>query len=409
MAICTRVFERLHNESVPHFLWRLGQLKDNDPSISWGDVALSMNRECYGDDVNSYKGTDSYRKLYQSAKIFYDDGVFENEVDDKHIENLKNLKDELFKERKKLSDQRREYNKQLTEDARAEHLFEELTSIADKMNYEKPLEYRPTIFPENRTKEALLILNDWHYGMVTDNVWNKYNVEICKERVKTLIEYTKEYLRNNNISVLHIAMLGDAAHGGIHVSCRVQSEEDVCDQIMHVSELLAETVNELSETVNKVNVYSCYGNHLRTIQKKDDSIHSDNMEKLIPWWMKQRLANNPKVSIITSNYYEFIRLNILGSEICCVHGDLDDFRSLGVTMNTLFNKVYGDTIDYTISADKHHLQEFENFGIESILVGALCGTDDYASNRRLYSDPRQTLMIFNDVYGRECTYNIPLL
>lgn len=34
--------------------------------------------------------------------------------------------------------------------------------------------------------------------------------------------------------------------------------------------------------------------------------------------------------------------------------------------------------------------------------------DEHSNNGRLYSRPGQTLMIFNDVYGREATYNIPL-
>ena len=50
----------------------------------------------------------------------------------------------------------------------------------------------------------------------------------------------------------------------------------------------------------------------------------------------------------------------------------------------------------------------EKFDIESILVRSLCGADEYSNNGRLYSRPGQTLMIFNDIYGREATYNVPL-
>lgn len=79
---------------------------------------------------------------------------------------------------------------------------------------------------------------------------------------------------------------------------------------MHVSELIAEAVNDLSSIVNSVVVYSCYGNHLRTVQNKKDSVHSDNIEKIVPWWLKQRLQNNPKIVITESEYKEFTKLNI---------------------------------------------------------------------------------------------------
>lgn len=403
------MLEKNINENEEQYLWRLGELKmSGESDISWDEITDIINNELYGDDYENYKGSSAYRKAYQNAKRFYDAGVFDNNTNDNHINLLRTEQEKLFKERKKYYDQRREYNKVLASDARAEHLSEELVKAANNLATVKPLDFSPCEFPELNNKEGLLLLSDWHYGMITENIWNTYNTDICRWRVQSLVEYVKHYIAEHKITTLHVVLLGDAAHGAIHVGCRVQSEEDTCDQLMAVSELLAETISELSSSVNTVKVYSCYGNHLRTIQNKNESIHSDNMEKIIPWWLKERLKNNTKVEIIESQYKEFTRLNILGSEICCVHGDLDNFKNLGVTVNTLFNRLYGDSIDYTISGDKHHLEEFESFGIESILVSSLCGTDEYANNKRLYSTAGQTFIVFNDDYGRECTYHIPL-
>jgi hypothetical protein len=79
-----------------------------------------------------------------------------------------------------------------------------------------------------------------------------------------------------------------------------------------------------------------------------------------------------------------------------------------MTVNALFTKKYGKSIDYTFSADKHHAESFEQFGIESTLVGSLCGTDEYANNKRLYSNPMQTMCIFTPDDGKLCSYNIKL-
>lgn len=69
-----------------------------------------------------------------------------------------------------------------------------------------------------------------------------------------------------------------------------------------------------------------------------------------------------------------------------LHGDLEkNFKDIGVVINSIFSRKYGETIDYTISGDKHHLEEFEQFGIESVLIRSLAGTDDYANEHRLYS------------------------
>ena len=385
------------------------------------DKAQKISDVDWNDIVEKYNLNVHYDTLRKSSQ-FITGGSFASEYfkwkesqrnsddkEDSYFKELQVQKDTIYKEKRKLYDQRREYNKLLISDARAEHLCDELVKSANTLNDEKPLVFKEKWFKPNTHKQAVLCWADWHYGMVTDNIWNTYNTEICRERVKNLVEITKEFIELNKIDVLTILTLGDFAHGCIHTGCRVQSEEDVCDQLMHVAELMAEAINELSSVVNHIDVYSCYGNHMRTIQNKNDSIHSDNMEKVIPWWLRQRLQNNTKVEIIESEYKEFTRVNILGTHICAVHGDLErDFKKIGVTINTIFSKKFGETIDYTISADKHHIEEFEQMGIKSVLVPCLCGTDDHANNGRLYSDAGQTLIIFNDVYGRESTYHIPL-
>lgn len=394
------------NETEEQFLWRIGQMVDSGQIESWKSINNIVNKEL-GIEEDRWRDESAFRKRYQAAKHFYDN-CFSKMESDTYVKEMKVITDRLYKERKKFYDQKREYNKLLTSDARAEHLTEEIILAANRLNEFNPLVFENKYFDSNVHKEALIAFSDWHYGMITDNIWNKYDTKICKQRVKKFVEIAKEFLELNNIGVLNIVMLGDAANGAIHVSCRVKSEEDTCDQLMHVSEIMAEAINELSNAVNKVNVYSCYGNHLRTIQDRNNSVHSDNMEKIIPWWLKQRLKDNYKVNIIESEYKEFTKLNILGFNICCIHGDLENFKNIGTTVNTIFSRKFGETIDYTISGDKHHLEEFEQFDIESILIRSLCGTDDYANNKRLYSKPGQTLMIFNDVYGRESTYHIPL-
>ena len=101
-------------------------------------------------------------------------------------------------------------------------------------------------------------------------------------------------------------------------------------------------------------------------------------------------------------------MNVCGYNICCTHGDLDNIRYFGVTMNTIFTRLYGSAIDYTVSADKHHIEQLDRLGIDSTIVPALCGTDGYANDKRLYSNPAQTIMVFNPEYGKDAVYNVRL-
>ena len=401
------ILRKLPEENEDQYIWKVGQAKDTGLLAStWEELAPRLNTEL-GIDETEWRGSSAFRKAYRWMQRAYDNVFRQNGFIGTRGDDLDTKTQELFKAKKQFEDQRREWKKLVTKDARFDHLTNKMISAVNHLCDVKPLTFNNTPITFSY-KDAVLCLADWHLGMVTDNIWNQYNVEICYQRVVQLVEKTVRYLRQHDIDTLHILLLGDAAHGAIHTSCRVASEEEVCDQLMRVSELIAEVVNKLSEEVTEVKVYSTYGNHLRTIQNKNDSSHSDNMEKIIPWYLEQRLQNNNRVNIIRSDYYEFIYLNVFGYDIVAAHGDLEKFKSFGITVNTLFTKKYGKTIDYTISADKHHIEEFETMGIESILVRSLCGTDAYANNIRAYSAPGQTLMIFSPEEGRECTYNIKL-
>ena len=373
--------------------------------MTWDELAEVFNKELREEDTGY--NSSAYRKPYQQAKEYYQD-VFSKMIDGQYSKEILIQKDELYRIKAQVRDQRREYNKLQVSDARADHLTDELLEVARNLNKEKPLNFNKYII-ETSNKEAIICFADWHYGMITDNIFNIYNTQICRERVEKFIAKAIKHIKLHKPNKLHVLLLGDSAHGAIHTGVRVSSEEDTCDQLMHVAEIMAEAIDRLASEVNNTLVYSTYGNHLRTIQDKKDSIHSDNMEKIVPWWLKQRFEKRSDIEIVYADFKEFIKLNVLGYNICCTHGDLDNIKNLGITVNTIFTKLFNETIDYTISADKHHLEEFESFGIESILVRSLCGTDDYANDHRLYSKAGQSLFIFSkEEDGRECTYNIKL-
>ena len=278
-------------ESEEQYIYRICSMKETS-GMTWQQIADIINAA-----LNHNFGESAYRKRYQMFQQGLKACESQIFTDDEYLKKIQAEKDELYKVKKQFQDQRREYNKLLASDARAEHLTEKLIEAAENLNKNKFLSTNQNLSITSNN-EAVLVLTDWHFGMVTDNIWNKYNTEICVERVNILFQKTSMYLRQHNIKTLHIVLLGDFIHGAIHTSARVASEEDTCDQLMKVSEILAELINGLSQSTNNVYVYSTYGNHARTVQNKNDSIHSDNMEKVIPWWIKHRLSANPKVHVV---------------------------------------------------------------------------------------------------------------
>lgn len=328
------------------------------------------------------------------------------------IAGISSEKAELEKERRRLFDQRREYNKLLIADGRAEHLYSSLANAANRLN-----ETVGRIFDFNTQEvydeccsfgnnEAIVVFSDWHYGMIADNEFNKYNTQICKERVRSVVDAAISRIKLHRCRKLHVVVLGDMIHGAIHCSARVASEELVCDQLMQVSEILAQAIIALSNTVEDTEVYITYGNHARVVPNKSESIHRDNIERIIPWWLQQRFSQIEHITVNADNGSEFVLLNVCGHDICAVHGDLDSVKSSPRLLSTLFHKRRGMNIEYIILGDKHHFEGFEELGVTAQICGSLCGADDYANGKRLFSTPSQMLIIVNNDVGVDAEYKI---
>lgn len=385
-----------------------GKLVDKTMTEPYED----LSEEIFGEG-NAYSASEVRKRLYGMKRLF---DVIDNEstivgqVEDFICTPAFDEEDEkvlkLKKEQQKLRDQRREYTKVLASDSRSEYLYDRLAEAVSKLDStvgRLTFRVKPATVSEN---EAVLVFGDWHYGLVTTNVYNRYNASICRARVQDIVNQAVERITLHQCRALHIVVLGDLFHGAIHTSTRVASEELVCDQIMQVSEILAQAVGELSQYVENTYVYITYGNHGRTVQKKKDSIHRDNMERIVPWWLSQRLKDSESIHVTKDNGTEFLFIDAAGHEICASHGDNDSVKNSPRLLTALFYKRFGKNIEYVLLGDKHHHESFEELGVTAVVCGSLCGSDDYANGKRLYSTPSQLLLIVSPYVGIDAEYKL---
>lgn len=322
----------------------------------------------------------------------------------------KHLEDKIVefkKEQQKFFDQRREFNKLVSQEARVEHLHSKVVEAAGKLQpLGKLIETHLDTAPITGDNEAILVLSDWHFGMVTRNVFNEYNIEICTQRVNNIVDKAITRILLNGCRKLHIVVLGDLIHGNCHVSARVASEEVAVEQLMHVSELLAQAIAAMSAYVDETYVYSTYGNHARAVANKKDSIHRDNLERCVEWWLTERFSSVPNVTVVKGETGEFLFVNACGHDICASHGDLDSVRTSPRLLPALFNKKYGKNVEHILIGDKHHHESFEELGVTATICGSLCGADDYANDKRLYSTPSQLMLIVTQEDGVDAEYRL---
>lgn len=399
--------ERLHDETEFQHHKRIVYGKLIDKTLNDIDYT-TLSKYLYGKE---YSEDVARRMFYGSCRTLklVDESTIRNISDDDVMNEVEMKIHELKRESQKCRDQRRELNKMLSSEGRFEYMCDKLADAAKYLNNTMPL-ITTSVGEVDSRNEAILVLTDWHYGLVTSNVANEYDVDICNRRVDYVINKAIERIKLHNCRKLHVIILGDMIHGAIHTSARVASEELTCEQLMHVSELIAQSLIHLSDHVPEMNVYVTYGNHARVIPNKSESIHRDNFERIIPWWLEQRLGTNSNINIIEDNGTEFITVVSCGFGFVAMHGDLDNMSTISNIISPLFKdwflKTYDIPLAGVIMGDKHHFETAGGLGVRPFICGALCGSDDYANSKRLYSDPSQLLMIINECVGVDAVYTI---
>lgn len=384
-----------------------GKLEDKTlGDVDYGELSKYLYGKRYSPDVARRLAYGSYHTL----KIM-DSQVLTPPSKEDVLFEITSKTRELQKEQQRYFDQRREYKKMLSEEGRREHLEAALAIAAGKLD-----ETVGRVFPNadiydyiqtvDDEAEAVLVLSDWHYGMTADNIFNHYDTGVCVSRVEHVVKETVKRMVLHKCAKLHVVVLGDLINGSIHVGSRVASEELTADQLMQVSEVLAQAIEYLSKYTQKTYVYTTYGNHARTLQNKKDSIHRDNMERIIPWWLTQRLRDCEDIEVVQDSDNEFLLIESCGHRFVAVHGDLDSVKTSPRLFATLFQKKYGIDIEYVLLGDKHHRESFDELGISSMICGSLCGTDEYANTKRLYSRPEQLLLIVKEDCGVDAEYKI---
>jgi len=356
----------------------------------WVELVNDLEANCHPDSLRKSFNVGRYSG-YRVAKYYQE--KLENEyLADDELDRIQSQRDELYKERVKLQDARREYNKNLRTEARYENLVDVLKERMEDLA-DLPLENFGEFVNYNEEKCAILQLGDWHTGALVDTQWNVYSINIMKERVVQLSNKVKRYAQNYKITDLMIEINGDMIEGLINCSNRIQAEEDVVQQIIIVSEVLAEMINNLKPYFNSISITTTLGNHGRLVPDKKASIGKENMEMLIPEFLRLRLSKD--VKILTSQGLDFMKYEFDGKIICLAHGQNDKIN----TVIEDFVKVYKLAPSEIHLAHTHAYKDINKSNIMVTVCGSLKGSDEYALGMREVTKSSQNLIIYGEDRG----------
>ena len=368
--------------------------KQIDDTVEWQDVA-DFRSEYVGD----LEHRDTVRK---GSKLLYEyiDAGWVNEP----TENITSDSSELIamrKERIKLSDARVDYNRLIRQEARKESYADMVKNIicqnVEPINI--PVHY--TLF--NSSTDLLCHLTDIHTGIEIHNWKNDFDEEILRHRIE---KFTSDILdiRGQHGSENCYLVIGEILSGLIHSNLRLQNNMDLMEQFKYISELISAMLIRMANHFNHIYVYVTPGNHSRISPKKEEALDGENMDVLLPFYLKARLQNIENISICDNNIEpEIAMFNIRGNNVFAAHGHKDNPSS--VVQN--FTMMFRIKPDIVLLGHRHTNGLTTVYDTKVIESGCVSGTDQFAMSIRKANRPEQTVSVIGED-GLICLYDIKL-
>ena len=394
---------RLENENEEKFIWRLGQAKDAGTlDMNWDELARIINRE-FRTDESEYRTEAAYRKIYSQARRFYEAGVFNDLSEDKYFKELQIQKQELEKEKVKTRDERNELKRVIREEARKESYKEQiLRSISEyqcnPLSYDESKQFTGILKTDN---DLIVSCTDIHAGIEIENYFNKFNEEILKKRFNQYLDKIFEVqLRHGSENVYVI--LSELVSGIIHNELRIENNQNLIEQFLSVTNYISQFLSELSYHFKTVNVYICPGNHSRISPKKEDSLKGENIDHLAIPFLEAKLQNFKNIKFFRNEIEESIAMfNVRNNTVMASHGDKDTPNNVVQKFTLLF----GIRPSLVYLGHRHTNGLTTVYNTKVIESGTMSGTDNYALDLRLHSNPSQTISVITGD-GLDCLYDV---
>lgn len=369
--------------------------KQTDENLEWQDVA-----DFRSEYIGNLEHRDTVRK---GSKLLYEyiDAGWVNEPNDSDIDVDNEELIKMRKEKIKLSDARVEYNRLIRQEARKESYVDMVKRIicenVEPMNI--PVHY--TLF--NSSTDLLVHLTDIHTGIEIHNWKNDFNADILRQRIE---KFTSDILdiRGQHDSENCYLVIGEILSGIIHNNLRLQNNMDLMEQFKYVSELISAMLSRMADHFNHIYVYTTPGNHSRISPKKEDALDGENMDVLLPFYLKARMQNIENITICDNIVEpEIAMFNIRGNNVFAAHGHKDSPSNVVQNFTMMFNI----KPNIVLLGHRHTNGLTTVYDTKVIESGCVSGSDQFATSIRKVNKPEQTVSVIGN-NGLICLYDIQL-
>ena len=378
--------------------------------------ALENGKINYADWAKAVIGEELYgQENLRRCSIFFNkflshlDKAEIGDIDDaEKLQEIKDAKEDLIKERKKLQAVNVQAQEYYRERARSELFNEKIEEAIKNLEPIKVKTIKHTY--KNLGKTGLIAVSDLHAGSTFEvmglfnEMVNSYDFDIMKSRMEKLIGLIEaDAIEYDNIVV---AICGDLFENAIRTSSLMKLKEPVIDTVIKTSEFLCQWISEIANSLEvPIKVVTIGGNHDQlSILGMKPRPEEENLTKIVAKFMELRFEGCESIKI--EPYAETTVINIRGVNVMFDHGTDANLE------NTVryFSNIYNIDVDEIIAGHLHQ-PESKAIGISDVgdkmiyRVGSIVGVDPFSKKIRKASRPSAYFALYDGDNGHTWSRN----
>lgn len=273
---------------------------------------------------------------------------------------------------------------------------------------------RPKNTPE-KPEVPVTIWSDWHAGEKVSraevNGANEFNLEVCEERIRRLVERTVRLTDKHHGTYpgLALNLLGDFVSGGLHPELLVTDEVEVLEAMLWVKDILAWAIGEMVEQYGQLYIPCASGNHGRQTKKPEFKryIHK-NFDTVIFKLLERHFERDKRIRFDIRESNEVL-YRVFNKRFLAMHGDMLGVRGGDGIIGALGPicrgevKIRGSAVSMSAAYDTLLIGHWHQplWLPRVIVANSLKGYDEFAKNalRAPVTIPSQPLFFVHPRYG----------
>ena len=407
--ICTHTYINSEGENVyvsEEHLDRAIEIKEELQKMSptrrcsWSKHKKMMEQEGFNDSDSN----ENYRclvKRYQKSKGRLKTAKQHAElVADSKLNSIKQSIGEMNSAKLDLQEQGRQVRKLIRSANKDAILIEEIRDALSKTPItmsRNPVRLQ-SVEDAYANRSMIVCLSDIHYGAHVDIAENYYDTKVAAQLLREYAGKVIDTIKKEHVTRVDIVNLGDIIeHAYMRNQNLYDSEETLSEQIVNVTRLIIDFLQDIRDVVELVSYRGISGNHDRMQGDKNSNLNADTAvnisNQIIKMWIK--MSGSDIDYIDCDNYFTSLTLN--SYRFAFVHGDRNNLNKQ--TTLAELGELHDEHYDAVIGGHLHRysLAEVGNNRYQAIF-GSIKGMDDYSMKLGRKASRSQGIILIDD-YG----------